>query len=130
MRALLLGALLIGGCGSDAVQPAPPDLSMRALDMTAFKSDCGFPGDVGNSLGVGKFCTAQTFVADCGKNTKANLCANLGSDTDFFCTFTCSSTGSANQCGENAECACQGGQCGCFPLACDTGPHPDMASHD
>jgi hypothetical protein len=131
IRALALAALAVIGCGGGSNPSTPtPDLSVKAPDMTAFKSDCGFPGDQGNSLGVGKFCTAQTFVADCGMNSKANLCANLGSDTDFFCTFACSSTGAADQCGENARCACQGGQCGCFPTRCDNGPPPDMSSHD
>lgn len=113
MRALLIAFALVAGC-TDETKNAP--------DMTIFMSDCGKPGDVGNSLGVGKFCTAGEFVAQCGMNAKANLCANLGDAKNFFCTFQCDGTdaGAADQCGENAICACdsKGRGCGCFPTAC------------
>lgn len=115
MRALILSTILLAACGSSETSvDAGHDLS-AARDLS-FQSDCGHPGDVGNSLGVGKFCMT---IADCASNSKATVCTTLGSDTDFFCTMVCSSTGPADQCGENARCACDNGQCGCFPTACD-----------
>jgi hypothetical protein len=115
MRALLLmaAALTWSGCSDETSTPA---------DMTVFQSSCGKPGDVGNSVGVGKFCTAGEFVAQCGMNRVATVCANLGDEHEFFCTAPCDATdaGAPDQCGENAICACDsmGRGCGCFPLSC------------
>ncbi len=95
-----------GGGGDDSGGPALPDPS---------NSRCGHPGDQGNSLGVGHFCQSSV---DCENNTKATICAIIGDDKSFFCTFVCHEDGGPDQCGENAECACQGA-CGCFPKACD-----------
>jgi hypothetical protein len=86
-------------------------------------SECGHPGDVGNELGVGKFC--QT-ITDCSANSKATLCTTLGDAKNFFCTASCTDGGPANQCGSAAHCACQSGQCGCYPDAC--GGAPDAAA--
>lgn len=103
-----------------AAPPLPPDM------VFPYHSDCGHPGDTGNSLGVGQFCIHES---DCENNTKANLCTQLGDPDNFFCTFPCSAKGPADQCGENAYCACdsQGRGCGCYPSRCDTGPSPDMS---
>jgi hypothetical protein len=113
VRALLLIAALLAGCNDETSTPA---------DMSMIQSNCGHPGDVGNSLGVGKFCTAGEFVAQCGMNKLATVCANLGDDHEFFCTAPCDGTdgGVPGYCGENAECACDssGRGCGCFPLSC------------
>lgn len=128
MRTFVICAFLfggfggLGGCGSSTspVDGGGHDQSVKhdlapAHDLF-FNSQCGHPGDTGNSLGVGKFCT---MLSDCSSNTKATLCTTLGSSDEFFCTMLCSSTGPANQCGENARCACDNGQCGCYPTACD-----------
>lgn len=121
MRTLLLAiALVAAGCGGNGgtADGGVADLSASTgKDMVGFTSQCGHPGDQGNSLGVGKFCS---HVSDCTGNTKASLCAQLGDPNEFFCTFACTSNGPANQCGENAICACDsmGRGCGCFPLAC------------
>jgi hypothetical protein len=74
---------------------------------------CGHPGDQGNSLGVGKYCDQLT---DC-IGLQAGLCATLGDPNAHFCTKTCTQ-GSTTECGDNATCSCQGGQCGCVPNAC------------
>ncbi|HEY2744071.1 MAG TPA: hypothetical protein VGL86_05595 [Polyangia bacterium] len=119
MRAalLVLALAFVGlGCGGDDTT------SVTVHDMAAgaahdMASLCGHPGDTGNSLGVGKYCTS---ISDCSSNSKATLCSILGSDNTYFCTFPCSGTADlATECGENATCACQGGQCGCFPAACE-----------
>lgn len=112
MRALALAVVLaLAGCGGgDDTASAPADMA-RGPDLY---SACGHPGDVGNSLGVGKYCTK---LSDCASNPKATLCTILGSSDNFFCTFSCSGP-TSTECGENASCQCQGGQCGCFPDAC------------
>jgi hypothetical protein len=114
VRALVLGCLVLVACGGSATTPNP-DLA-KVFDLT-FNSICGRPGDVGNSLGVGKFCEK---ITDCSSNTKATLCTTLGSDVSYFCTMTCmEGDAGVGTCGENARCACDNGQCGCFPTACD-----------
>jgi hypothetical protein len=98
-----------GGDTVDAPMTQPPP----TVDAPA-STKCGKPGDMGNSLGVGKYCTQLT---DCF-GLKAGICAILGGDPNqTFCTMSCT-MGSTTACGENAMCACQGGQCGCVPNAC------------
>jgi hypothetical protein len=119
--------LLAPACKDNTETPPPPaDLSVieTGPDLKDFKSDCGHPGDTGNSLGVGKFCIESS---DCAENTQATLCTTLGDATNFFCTFACSRTGAPDQCGENAICQCSGGGCGCFPNACLDAP-PDAGT--
>jgi len=121
-------ALVLVACSSSSSSNAPADASADAAEEPFNpKSSCGHPGDMGNSLGVGKFC--QYTIADCGMNLKARLCTTLdpkGND-NYFCTFPCHPTDPPDVCGENARCACDPGSgdaCGCFPTACD-GPRPD-----
>jgi hypothetical protein len=117
-----LGA--VGACSSSSSSSGPgatPDSGSSGNDSGSGLPDpsssiCGHPGDQGNSLGVGRFCQSSN---DCANNTSATICAIVGDDHSFFCTFVCHQDGGADQCGENAECACQGGPCGCFPKACD-----------
>jgi hypothetical protein len=111
VRAVLFAAALaLAGCGGDDEPAAGPDLG----------SQCGHPGDTGNSLGVGKYCQE---ISDCHNNTRANICSTLGSNTTFFCTFACNPNADmGNPCGENAICACGSGGaasgCGCYPTSC------------
>ncbi len=95
-------ALVLAACGSPAAQP------------DTFSSTCGKPGDTGNELGVGKFCTN---LGEC--NGTAPLCSNVGDPTTYFCTRTCHLDAGVDQCGANASCECGGGAtCGCTPIAC------------
>jgi hypothetical protein len=90
---------------------------------------CGQPGDVGNSLGVGKYCQHP---GDCS-GTKAILCSTLGGPSTSFCTFLCTPTpdggveagadageaGAPTDCGEGATCLCESTEaCGCVPIDC------------
>lgn len=107
------------------------------IDFAGFKSNCGWPGDKGNELGVGKFCLK---LEDCGENTKAIMCTTLGDAENFFCTFRCTKGGPVDQCGADARCACSGGGCGCMPNKClddeptdagtDAAPAADLAASD
>lgn len=96
-----------GGGGSSK----PPDAKMP----DAFQSTCGEPGDVGNEMGIGKFCAS---LSDC-TNPSAGLCSSLGDPTTHFCTHTCKSTDPVTVCGTGAECTCNASnQCGCTPSKC------------
>jgi hypothetical protein len=118
LAAALMAAVTaaVTGCGgdngsADGGGSGPKDMTVLH-DMA---SVCGHPGDTGNSVGVGKYCTK---ITDCSSNTKATLCTTLGSDNAYFCTMTCTAAGAMGECGENASCTCSGGQCGCFPDSC------------
>jgi hypothetical protein len=96
-------------CGGGS-SPGKPD---AAVD--AFNSTCGMPGDVGNEMGVGKFCA---HLSDCD-NPNAGLCSSLGDPTTHFCTHTCKSTDPQTVCGTAAQCTCNASnQCGCTPTKC------------
>lgn len=109
----------------------------QTVDLAGFKSNCGWPGDKGNELGVGKFCLK---LEDCGENPKAIMCTTLGDSENFFCTFRCTKGGPSDQCGSNARCACSDGGCGCMPSKClkdepadggvDAAPQGDLAAGD
>ena len=94
MRAGILAVFLLAACGGDDGQ--------RPIDaaVDAFQSECGFPGDMGNEVGVGKFCAS---LSDCGST--APLCSSLGDENTHFCTRTCQ-MGSTTTCGTGAECVC------------------------
>ena len=110
---LFAAALVLAACGGD--NPGGGADMAHALDLTIV-SNCGHPGDVGNSFGVGKFCEHQS---DCAGTSHPTLCTQLGDPNNYFCTIMCSGPDAgASECGEAASCACSGGQCGCFPDAC------------
>jgi hypothetical protein len=110
-RFVIASALLIAACDSGGGKGSNPD----APEVDAYFSTCGHPGDVGNEMGVGKFCAS---IGDC-TNQSAPLCSSLGDRTTHFCTHTCRSTDPAGACGTGAECTCNASnQCGCTPSAC------------
>ncbi|MEO8702078.1 MAG: hypothetical protein ABI867_18690 [Kofleriaceae bacterium] len=99
-----------GSDGDDTAAQADADTA------DAFESDCGKPGDVGNEMGIGKFCAS---LGDCSTTAAAPLCSSLGSADTHFCTKTCQMAGPAGQCGTGAECTCNASnQCGCTPSVC------------
>lgn len=90
------------GICTGGVCEAPPDAA----------ASCGQPGYMGNSIGVGKYCTT---LNDCPST--APFCATLGSADAHFCTTMCTST-TDTACGDNAACECPTGGCGCHPSGC------------
>ncbi len=109
MRAGLLVFLIVAACGGD------DGATMADASADAFSSKCGMPGDMGNELGVGKFCGS---LSDCSSTAEARLCSSLGDPETHFCTKTCT-MGSTDECGADAECTCNASnQCGCTPTAC------------
>lgn len=110
MRFALVGVLLLAACGGSS-SPTSAD----AATADAFVSACGKPGDLGNEMGVGKFCTS---LSDCAGSLTAPLCSSLGDKETHFCTHTCSAT-AACDCGTGAERTCNANnQCGCTPTVC------------
>lgn len=86
-------------------------------------SCCGFPGDRGNELGVGQFCTRDEH---CSGNAEAKVCSSFeNGQTDhvsFFCTIACDPDAQENICGTGARCNCEEVGCGCVPIACLENP--------
>lgn len=112
MNRIVLVVLFSFGCGESG-NSTPVDAATTA---DAFESDCGFPGDPGNELGIGKFCAS---LNDCANTPNAPLCSSLGSSSTHFCTKTCTAGGPADQCGTATECTCNANnQCGCTPSVC------------
>ncbi len=121
---VVLTLLSVAGCGDDTTSAANrADLSVAAAPDMALLSRCGHPGDVGNALGVGKFCSNDG--PDCSGNSMAKSCSALfnsqppsPSDT-YFCSFQCQMSDPPGVCGDNATCLCNSlGVCACIPDAC------------
>ena len=104
----MFAILLVVACGGSGSKPD------AAID--AFDSICGKPGDMGNELGIGKFCLNQS-SGECATTANAPLCSSLGNAMTHFCTKTCT-MGSTDQCGTATTCTCQGSSCGCTPTSC------------
>jgi hypothetical protein len=127
-RLVCSALLVVAGCGSssndngDGGGAADLAASTGGADM-ALLSRCGHPGDVGNSVGVGKFCTNQG--PDCTGNGKATMCSALfngqtpSASDAYFCSFQCFMTDPPGTCGENAACLCNASSlCACIPTSC------------
>ena len=107
---LWLVLCLVAACGGEDGSSKQADAS-----VDAYESDCGKPGDMGNELGIGRFCAS---LSDCSMTQSAPLCSSLGDPDTHFCTKTCP-MGSTNACGTGAECTCNANnQCGCTPSVC------------
>ena len=122
---LFFVGILLAGCGDD------PPAGIQDLAMTrdqamaggdqAYFSLCGHEGDLGNSLGVGKFCRT---ISDCAGKT-ASICSTIQPQRmTYFCTMACTKT---EDCGEGASCVLDPGlgASGCVPSSCiptDGGP--------
>jgi hypothetical protein len=82
-------------------------------------SACGHPGDVGNSIGVGQFCTAQGTCP-----SASQVCSIINNPVEpanmqtYFCVLPCSPCAPASFCGEGASCVCSAQGCGCTPNTC------------
>jgi hypothetical protein len=129
---LLLGGISVvfcTACGSssapatDAGHPetSKPTDSGKPSDAGEPFSACGHPGDKGNSIGVGQYCTESTQCPG-----TAPICSDIeNSDADptlntFFCVIPCTGCEAPGFCGSGAECAClSAGMCGCLPTTCN-----------
>lgn len=101
-------ALGLAACSNGSSGPAdtgpmvPPD-------------SCGQPGDLGNEMGVGAFCTPGG--SECTAHPTAGLClATLSpSDGQWFCTRLCTDD---SMCGTNAVCTGDPRGRACVPARC------------
>lgn len=110
---LLTTALLLGCNGGSG--------DMNAVDM-AQRSCCGKSGDVGNSKGVGRYCTSNTDPACRSSGLPANICSTAENNVNrptFFCTLACNGATDTTTCGEAAACTKNSaGLFGCVPQTC------------
>ncbi len=86
--------------------PAPVDLAQPPPDLGHC---CGQPGDPGNTLGVGKYCTSSSECA----GQPANVC---NGDTHYCTNVNCMTS---SDCGAGAYCGMGIAGFWCFPLGCD-----------
>ena len=124
-RAVVFVALIATACSSSSSDGAGDGGASDALD--AIDSACGEPGDMGNSLGVGKFCN---HLSDCSATPEAHLCSIIGDLPTHFCTKTCVGPADGGDdggatvdagddgCGDGATCQCDSAGCGCTPNMC------------
>jgi len=111
MRLAVVATILLASCGGD-----DGGNTQRDAAIDAYFSKCGQPGDMGNEMGVGKFC--PNGLSDCSSTANAPLCSAIGDPDTHFCTTTCQ-MGSTGTCGTGAECTCNASnQCGCTPTVC------------
>lgn len=110
-------------------QEMPPSVDMSgdmsvavSPDMVAF-SCCGHPGDLGNSKGVGQYCTTN---AQCTGSAKICSYAYAPDKKSYICTTVCFSATDTTSCGEGAICAkdSSSGLFGCVPMTCVNNPPP------
>jgi len=82
-------------------------------------SVCGNPGDMGNALGVGQYCTKQGTCP-----ATAPICSTIENPDQpadkqtFICIATCSPCSPPGTCGTGASCVCNSKGCGCVPDTC------------
>jgi hypothetical protein len=122
--ATLMVTLALGACGDDD-GPASIDAMEQCVGDTGCNGEC----ELGNSIGVGRYCTAGGGECADTPNRAAPFCTADQSDEGFaFCTRTCAND---EQCGENARCLSRDGSgpMGCVPAFC-LGDDPDAGAAD
>lgn len=96
-------------CGDGTADP-PVD-----ADPTPAES-CVRPGDVGNNVGVGTYCTPEG--GECAPFDLAPLCLATVGQEQWFCTrIGCDAT---TNCGEGAGCLIEAEGSACVPCRCDS----------
>jgi hypothetical protein len=140
-------ALAATGCGGDDSSGSSDDpdgggatADAGGAEECVGETGCNGPCELGNSFGVGRYCTAGG--GECA-GSKAGFCTVDFNPTDLaFCTRPCSDD---SQCGEDATCRSEDGSgpMGCVPDFCldpgeldagsedagpDGGPAPDAAA--
>jgi hypothetical protein len=116
--------LALGGCGSSSTFQPDMHMVVNGADMQQLASACGHPGDKGNSLGIGQFCTMPFGECPSGLTCSSITNANLPPEQHtYFCSTTCQTAGpDPTHCGDNALCVCiKPTLCGCTPMACVVG---------
>jgi hypothetical protein len=109
-----------GSGGGSAGSGGVVDMTVpKTGDLSGPASACGHPGDVGNSIGVGKYCMS---IFDCPSTaiicTAINNANEPANDQTFFCTTTCKGLTDTTTCGAGAACLMQGANLACVPTSC------------
>jgi hypothetical protein len=107
----MVGVLAFAACGDSGGHTSTPDAPMT--------TGCTQPGQMGNAVGVGEFCTKGG--GQCRDNNGAIFCTvDYVMTEDWYCTALCTSD---NDCGDNAYCSGSGmGGRGCIPARCGGTP--------
>jgi len=103
----------VGGGGSPAAGGSPAGGASEGGGPPS--ESCIQPGDLGNQLGVGEYCSP--LGGECTDNTDAQLClADVGQDQ-----WMCSRIGCTEEtdCGEGAGCLITSDGSACVPCECD-----------
>ena len=129
VRLLMVCLAAAGGvvvaCGGNSTSAnktvdAPP----VAVDACSGSTTCSDPCNLGNDLGVGRYCTEGH--SECNANAAPFLFCTKDYEPDdpaSYCTGPCSGD---NDCGSNAYCSGSGhGGRGCVPMACGGVPSID-----
>ena len=114
MRALALAFVVLAFAGCTDGAPSGADMAVGAADLL-FDTSCGRPGNVGNALGVGRFCES---FGECSVTPLARICAAIDDPRKHFCTMVCDPK-MPSACGDGATCRCEQ-LCLCTPAACAT----------
>ena len=120
LRTGLFFAVVLAACAPAA---ATPDSGSDSGLMVPAGS-CGQPGDMGNELGVGRFCTPGG--RQCATAPQARICVvDLSpADMQWYCTRLCSAD---SDCGTDAVCIGDARGMGCLPARCAP-PRPDAGT--
>lgn len=105
-----------GGSGGTAPTGGSPPAGGAAEGGGPPAASCIQPGDTGNEIGVGEFCTP--LGGECEDNTDAQLClADVGQDQWMCSRIGCTET---TDCGEGAGCVITGDGSACVPCMCES----------
>ncbi len=101
-------------CGADPAEDGPPDACAGA---TGCNGEC----ELGNSYGVGRYCTPGG--GECAGLAAAFCTVDFEDTTETWCTRPCDPEADVvEQCGEDAVCRGEdqggGGPSGCVPMIC------------
>lgn len=107
----------------------PTDMGSKADMLSAATTDigatscCGQPGDTGNAIGVGKYCTKDSM---CPSTAPFCSYAHQPERMTFFCLQVCSGPDDKTTCGAGATCVKDPNAPlpGCVPDSCLTNKPP------
>lgn len=107
-------SIALTGCSSSEATTTDAG-STRDAYIEVPAESCAQPGDMGNEIGVGAFCSPAG--NQCSAFTQARLClADVVRDEgQWFCTRTCTTS---EQCGSGAVCVIETRGGGCVPAQC------------
>lgn len=114
----LFAALALAACASDDNGPAG-DGDGDLTDACAGTTGCNGECEVGNEMGVGRYCTPDG--NECRGQLAAFCTVDFNDSADSFCTRPCNPDGDVvAQCGVDAICRTEDGSgpAGCVPNSC------------